>query len=79
MLGGVVSAVATFIAYRFDLLQSLNSWTTGDFSGALRGRYELLWLSFFLTVIAYVAADRFTVAGMGGILRQIWASTIAAS
>ena len=65
MLGGVISAVTTFIAYRFDLLQSLNSWTTGDFSGVLRGRYELLWLSFFLTVIAYIAADRFTVAGMG--------------
>lgn len=65
MLGGVISAVTTFIAYRYDLLQALNSWTTGDFSGVLRGRYELLWLSFFLTVIAYIAADRFTVAGMG--------------
>lgn len=65
MLGGVVSAVTTFIAYRFDLLQSLNSWTTGDFSGVLRGRYELLWIAFALTVAAYVAADRFTVAGLG--------------
>ncbi len=65
MLGGVVSAITTFIAYRFDLLQSLNSWTTGDFSGVLRGRYELLSLAFFLTVIAYFAADRFTVAGLG--------------
>jgi len=65
MLGGVVSAITTFIAYRFDLLQSLNSWTTGDFSGVLRGRYELLWLALFLTIIAYIAADRFTVAGLG--------------
>lgn len=65
MLGGVVSAVTTFIAYRFDLLQSLNSWTTGDFSGVLRGRYELLWIAFALTVVAYIAADRFTVAGLG--------------
>ncbi|WP_343315603.1 ABC transporter permease [Brucella sp. BE17] len=65
MLGGVVSAITTFIAYRFDLLQSLNAWTTGDFSGVLRGRYELLWLAFALTIIAYIAADRFTVAGLG--------------
>ncbi|MFK3666956.1 ABC transporter permease [Ochrobactrum teleogrylli] len=65
MLGGVVSAITTFIAYRFDLLQSLNSWTTGDFSGVLRGRYELLWIAFALTVVAYIAADRFTVAGLG--------------
>ncbi len=65
MLGGVISAITTFIAYRYDLLQSLNAWTTGDFSGVLRGRYELLWLAFALTVIAYIAADRFTVAGLG--------------
>ncbi|MGI6854422.1 ABC transporter permease [Mesorhizobium sp. 1B3] len=65
MLGGVISAVATFFAYRYDMLQSLNAWTTADFSGVLRGRYELLWISFALTLTAYVAADRFTVAGMG--------------
>lgn len=65
MLGGVISAITTFFAYRLDLLQSLNSWMTGDFSGVLRGRYELLWISFGLTILAYIAADRFTVAGMG--------------
>ena len=65
MLGGVISAVASFFAYRFDLMQSLGAWTTGDFSGVLRGRYELLWIAFALTGLAYVAADRFTVAGLG--------------
>lgn len=65
MLGGVIGAVTTFIAYRFDLLQTLGAWTLGDFSGILRGRYELLWLAAVLTLIAYVAADRFTVAGLG--------------
>lgn len=65
MLGGVISAVTTFLAYRFDLLQSMGAWTTGDFSAVLRGRYELLWLSMSLTAAAYFAADRFTVMGMG--------------
>ncbi|MBD8554221.1 ABC transporter permease [Rhizobium sp. CFBP 8762] len=65
MLGGVISAVTTFFAYRYDLLQSLGAWTVGDFSAVLRGRYELLWLSLALTIAAYIAADRFTVAGMG--------------
>jgi iron complex transport system permease protein len=65
MLSGVVGALATFVAFRFDLLQSLGAWTLGDFSGVLRGRYELLWLVAVLAVVAYVAADRFTVAGMG--------------
>lgn len=65
MLGGIISAVTTFFAYRFDMMQSLNAWTTGDFSAVLRGRYELLWLSLGLTVIAFITADRFTVIGMG--------------
>ena len=65
MLGGVIAAVTTFFAYRFDLLQTLNSWMVGDFSGVLRGRYELLWIVGALTLIGYLAADRFTVAGMG--------------
>lgn len=65
MLGGVINAMATFLAYRFDLIQSLVDWSTGDFSSVLRGRYELLWISFGAAVLAYIAADRFTVAGLG--------------
>jgi iron complex transport system permease protein len=65
MLGGIISAITTFFAYRFDLMQSLNAWTTGDFSGVLRGRYELLWVTFVLTLLTYAAADRLTLAGMG--------------
>lgn len=65
MLGSVIASVTTFFAYRFDLLQTLNTWAVGDFSGVIRGRYELLWLVLALTVVGYVAADRFTVAGMG--------------
>ncbi len=65
MLGGVIGAFSSFLAYRYDLLQSLSAWRTGDFSAVLLGRYELLWLCFGLTLAAYVAADRFTVAGMG--------------
>ena len=65
MLGGVINAVATFIAYRFDLMQSLATWSTGDFSMVLMGRYEALWIGLALTVIAYRLADWFTVAGMG--------------
>ncbi len=38
---------------------------TGDFSVVLRGRYELLWIAGALSVAAYIAADRFTVAGLG--------------
>ncbi|WP_295814602.1 iron chelate uptake ABC transporter family permease subunit [uncultured Nitratireductor sp.] len=65
MFGGVINAVTTFFAYRYDLLQSLAAWTNGDFSSVLRGRYELLWIAGGLAILSYIAADRFTVAGLG--------------
>jgi len=65
MLGGVIGAITTFFAYKFDLLQSLLAWTIGDFSAVLQGRYELLWVGFLFTLIAYLIADRLTVIGMG--------------
>lgn len=65
MLGAIISSVTTFLAMEFDLLQSLGGWESGDFSGVLQGRYELLWIVGALTLIAMLIADRFTVAGMG--------------
>lgn len=65
MLGSVVGAVATFLALSRDLLQMLNTWMLADFSAVLAGRYEMLWLVALLGVLAYITADRFTVAGLG--------------
>jgi iron complex transport system permease protein len=65
MLGGIVGSISAFIAYRTNLMGSLLAWNMGDFSGVIRGRYELLWIGLVGCVIAYIAADRFTVAGMG--------------
>ncbi|WP_338136215.1 ABC transporter permease [Pseudoclavibacter albus] len=65
MLGGVIGAATTMLAIRHDLMQSLSSLSTANFSGVLEGRYELLWLVGLLALVAFVAADRFTVAGLG--------------
>lgn len=65
MLTGVIGAVTTFFGYRFNMLASLLAWNMGDFSSVLRGRYELLWFGLAGTIAAYIAADRFTVVGMG--------------
>ncbi|MEG3614967.1 ABC transporter permease [Isoptericola haloaureus] len=65
MLGGVIGAVAAYIAFRYDLMQTLSAWLTGDFSGVTAGRYEMLWVVAALTVVVYVLADRFTVVGLG--------------
>lgn len=65
MLGRVIAAVTIFLAYKYDLLQSLNAWLYGDFSAVLRGRYELLYLGVPVAVVAYLFANQFTIAGMG--------------
>lgn len=65
IFGGVLEAVATFIAYEYDMLQMLAVWQSGDFSGVLLGRYELLWLTGALAVFAYLIADQLTILGLG--------------
>lgn len=65
MLGGVISSIATFVALRYDLVQNMQSWLLGNFSTILAGRYELLYLTVPLVALAYLYANRFTIAGMG--------------
>lgn len=65
MFGAVVSAISTFLAIRFNLLQTLGSWFAGRFTGVEIGRYEPLWITAIVCVIVVVIADRFTVAGLG--------------
>ncbi|MCZ2806857.1 iron chelate uptake ABC transporter family permease subunit [Modestobacter sp. VKM Ac-2983] len=65
MLGGVVGAVTTFFAYRLDLLQSLGQWSQGSFASVMQGRYEFLWIAGLMVGIAWLAADRFSVIGLG--------------
>jgi len=65
MLGGIVGAVTTFFAYRLDLLQSLGQWAQGSFSSVMQGRYEFVWLAGVMVIVAWLAADRFSVIGLG--------------
>lgn len=65
MFSGVVGSISIFIAYRYDMVQTLGAWMVGDFSGMLRGRYEMLYLTIPMVLLAYLYADRFTLAGMG--------------
>ncbi|MNB94521.1 Iron-uptake system permease protein FeuB [compost metagenome] len=65
MFGNIVGSVTTFFAYKNDLVQNISSWMMGDFSSVLKGNYELIYISVPLLLLAYVFANRFTVAGMG--------------
>ncbi|MCU1406832.1 MAG: iron transporter permease [Glaciihabitans sp.] len=65
MLGGIVGSITTFFAYRLDLLQSLGQWSQGSFASVMQGRYEFVWIAGAMVVVAWFAADRFSVIGMG--------------
>ncbi|NKS82180.1 iron chelate uptake ABC transporter family permease subunit [Rhodococcus hoagii] len=65
MLGAVVGAITTYLALATDLLQSMGIWFAGSFTFAIRGQYEVLWIVAIVAVAVFVAADRFTVAGLG--------------
>ncbi|MET3576517.1 ABC transporter permease [Bhargavaea ullalensis] len=65
MFGNILSSLTTFFAYRADVIQNISAWLQGDFSMIMKGRYELLYISIPVLIIAYLYANRFTVAGMG--------------
>lgn len=64
MLGNIISSLATFFAYQNDLIQNISSWLIGDFSMIIKGRYEFIYLSIPMLILAYLFANRFTIAGM---------------
>lgn len=65
MLGAVVGALSTYIALANNLLQSVSIWFAGSFTSVITGQYEPLWITAFIAVAIFIAADRFTMAGLG--------------
>ncbi len=65
MLGAVVSSFTTYLALMSDHLQALGIWFAGSFTGVIQGRYELMWIVLAVTVLVFITADQFTVAGLG--------------
>ncbi|WP_050613744.1 ABC transporter permease [Bacillus testis] len=65
MFGNIVSSITTFFAYKNNLIQNMSAWLQGDFSGIMTGKYEMIYISIPLMVLAYLFANKFTVAGMG--------------
>ena len=65
MFGNVIGGITSYIAYKYEMTQALSSWLTGSFSTILRGRYEIVWLTVPLVVLAFLFANHFNIAGMG--------------
>lgn len=65
MLGAVVGAVSTYLAFATDSLQIIGVWFAGSFTSVLRGQYEMLWIVAIIVVVVFLVADRLTIAGLG--------------
>lgn len=65
MYGNVVSALTTFIAYKYDLVQTMSSWTVANFASVLQGNYEILYLAVPACLLAYFYARQFSAASVG--------------
>jgi iron complex transport system permease protein len=63
MYGGVLSALSTTIAYRFDVMQIMSSITLGSF--ARIGDFSMIYLIIPPLVLAAIYATAFSIVGMG--------------
>jgi iron complex transport system permease protein len=61
----IIGSVVVFIGWESDMLQYIGIWLSGEFSGVLAGRYELLWIAGAAAALAWFAADRLAIAGLG--------------
>ncbi|MCX2790472.1 iron chelate uptake ABC transporter permease subunit VctD [Vibrio sp. Sgm 5] len=65
IFGNVVDAVTTFIAYKYDALQSLSAWSVANFANILRGDFELLYVAVPVALLSYLFAARISAVGIG--------------
>lgn len=65
MFGNVIGGITSYLAYKYEMTQALSSWLVGHFSLVLKGRYEIVWLTVPLVVLAFLFANHFNIVGMG--------------
>lgn len=65
MFGSILNALSTFFAFKNNIVQNVQEWLLGDFSAILQGQYEAVYFILPAVVMAYLYAEKFTLAGMG--------------
>ncbi|MDF9387528.1 ABC transporter permease [Vibrio sp. 1151_11] len=65
IFGNVVESAASFIAYKYDAIQNLSSWTVANFANLLKGDFELLYIAIPVALFSYLYAARISAVGMG--------------
>ena len=65
MFGNVIGGITSYLAYKYEMTQALSSWLVGHFSLILKGRYEIVWLTVPLVILAFLFANHFNIVGLG--------------
>jgi len=65
MFSNVIGGVTSYLAYQYEMTQALSSWLVGHFSLVIKGRYEIVWLTAQLILLAFVFANHFNIVGLG--------------
>nr|WP_297171646.1 iron chelate uptake ABC transporter family permease subunit [uncultured Agathobaculum sp.] len=65
MFGNVIGGITSYLAYQYDMTQALSTWLVGHFSLVVRGRFELVYLTVPLVLLAFLFANHFNIVGMG--------------
>ncbi|MFC6278574.1 ABC transporter permease [Streptococcus moroccensis] len=62
---GIIGSLATIVAYRFNLVQSMSSWLQGSFAMIQSNQYEWLFLNLIILVLAWALSSGLTLMGLG--------------
>ncbi|MCK9236010.1 MAG: iron chelate uptake ABC transporter family permease subunit [Acholeplasmataceae bacterium] len=65
MYGALISALSTFIAHRYQASQFLGTIGVGGFHHLAQGTYELLYIIVPVLIVAYLYANKFSIAVLG--------------
>lgn len=65
MFGNIIGGVTSYLALKYEMSQALSTWLVGHFSMVLRGRYEIVYLTVPLVILAFLFANHFNIVGMG--------------
>lgn len=65
MFGNIIGAIATFLAYQFQVVQNVSSWLQGNFATVMEGSYELIYVTIPVFILLYFLGYQITIAGLG--------------
>lgn len=65
MFNNVIGGITSYLSYQYEMTQALSSWLVGHFSLVVKGRYEIVWLTLPLVILAFAFSNHFNIVGLG--------------